>query len=101
MNAGAVPVPDDRDVPRIPDTKGWRVTRTDLGHFIFERPGGDRAWFVEAHRLERAELIREFQDPAFEPLRLVRWEGSAAQQAEARTRKLAAGQTRRQRARRA
>jgi hypothetical protein len=91
-----IPVPDDATVPRISSTKGWTVRRA-LRIEVFVAPDGVE--YVLAHRLEPADLIRDF-GPGTRPWRLVLREGSSAERGEERLRNLAAGRTRRQRARR-
>lgn len=91
--------PDDTDVPVITSTRRWRVERRGAKEAqVFISPDGLE--YVEAHPLERADLIRTFpKEPSFAPLRLVRWDGSSAARAEEKVQRLAAGRTRRQRAR--
>lgn len=97
MSAPTPPtVPDDTNVPRITSTKGWRPSRTTLGTEVFIAPDGVQ--YTTAHRLEAADLIRVF-DNGLTPMRLVLLEGSSAERGERKIHNLAAGKTRRQRAR--
>lgn len=89
--------PDDTAVPRCGRGR-WRSYRTPLGTEIYVHPETEEQ-YVRAHPLEHADLIREAAHglPAW---RFVKWEGSSAQRHETRTYQLAAGQTRRQKAKR-